>query len=373
VSAPAPQGPDFGVPLCKLPKFPDVGTGDCTSSDCPGNSPVVNGFPINGFSKESTGACNQLGVQLIPHSLQGGHCGNGADLGLDSTGTRLIGTRLGQVVCTGEELTGASFLVRSYARATQAFRITNVRQIVMLDHVHEYEGYRIEGAGGSACEPATALRVRRQLGLVPEDEKPADALPKPAGYQFGPHDDLVIAVDGPLYDRRDRALPGSRDHWFNLACAGDALAKRTLYNLYTAGDDARNETALHMLTANYCGRPYTVPGIELEWETSSTPGAPNRHEEALWQGGKAICLDTPRLMTFHVTDGGKPISPPDFPLELQPKGCKDHPCNAKQWTSALRAECKLPACETLRGARPPFEFDSYDFDGDRNRIILANH
>src|SRR5262245_18278026 len=91
VPARAPQGPDFGVPLCRPPVFPQAGTGDCTSIGCPGNSPVVNGFPINGFSKDATGACNQAGVQLIPHSLEGGHCGRGADLGLDSTGTRLIG------------------------------------------------------------------------------------------------------------------------------------------------------------------------------------------------------------------------------------------------------------------------------------------
>jgi len=367
-----PEGPDFSAKLCSKPAHLDV-SGDCTGGDCPGNSPVVNGFPINGFSKDAPGACNRLGVQLIPHSLQGGHCGNGADLGLDSTGTRLVGTRLGQVVCTGEELTGASFLVRSFAPATQAFTITNVRQITMLDGVHKYEGYRIESDGASACEPATALRIRRQLGLVRENEAAPDPLPKPAGYQFGPHDDLVIAVDGPLYDRRDRALPGSRDHWFNLACAGDALAKRTLYNLYTASDDARNETALRMLTANYCGKPYTVPGIELEWGTATDDGKTAKHQEALWQGGKAICLDTPRLMTFHVTDGGKPISPPDFPLQLQPKGCEDHHCNAKQWTSALRAECKLPACGPLQKERPPFEFDSYDFDGGQNHIILAKH
>src|SRR5690242_6906451 len=77
----APEGPDFSVTLCKRPVFPgETGVGDCTASDCGANSPIVNGFPVNGFSKDATGACNQLGVQLIPHSLEGGHCGRGADL-----------------------------------------------------------------------------------------------------------------------------------------------------------------------------------------------------------------------------------------------------------------------------------------------------
>lgn len=358
--APAPEGPDFSVTLCKLPIIP--ASGGCTTSDCGGNSPIVNSFPVNGFSKDASGVCNQLGVQLIPHSLEGGHCGRGAELGLDATGTRLIGTRQGQVVCTGEELTGASFLVRSFAHATQAFLISNVRQIAMLDGAHQYEGYRIESSGGSACEPATALRVRHQLGL-PETQIPLDAMPKPAGYQFGPHDDLVIAVDGPLYDLHDRVLTDSRDHWFNLACAGDALAKRTLYNLYTASDDARNETALRMLTANYCGKPYTVPGVELEWERSSEPTTKTRAEEARWHAGKAICLDTPRLMTVQVGDDKKPISPADLPDRLQPKGCEKHDCDAGQWALHVRAECGgLPTCIGMRGIQPPppYEFESFD-------------
>jgi hypothetical protein len=371
-SAPGPEGPDFGVKLCTNPVRSRAG--ECTTSDCGANSSVVNSFPVNGFSKDASGACNPFGVQLIPHSLEGGRCGRGADLGLDATGTRLVGTRLGQVVCTGEELTGASFLVRSFAHATQAFTISNVRPITMLDGVHSYEGYRIETGSGSACEPDTALRIRRQLGVVPETQGPPDALPKPAGYHVGPHDDLAIAVDGPLYDLHDRVMTGSRDHWFNLACAGDALAKRTLYNLYTADDDARNETALRMLTANYCGKPYTVPGIELEWAKGTSSAATLQHEEALWHAGQAICIGTPRLMTLHVANRGTTISPHDLPAQLQPTGCGDGHCDADSWTRALRAECKLLDCKLVpRTPPPPYEFDSWDFDSDQNHIILARH
>src|SRR5262249_12719096 len=156
---------------------------------------------------------------------------------------------------------------------------------------------------------------------------------------------------------------GSRDHWFNLACAGDALGKRTLYNLYSAKDDARNETALRMLTANYCGKPYTVPGMELEWERSNVPTAQTRTEEARWKDGKAISLDPPRLVTT-VADGNTPISPTDFPDQLQPRGCEAHNCDAEHWTLALRAECGLPQCLGTRGVVPPpplpYDFESFD-------------
>lgn len=366
---PSSRVPDFSVPLCTKTREPQI---DCNTQECGGNSSIVNGFPVNGFSKEASGTCNPSGVQLLPHSLQGGDCGSGAELGLDPSGTRLIGTRLGKVVCTGEQLTGASFLVRSFAPATVAFTITNVRQITMSDGSSKYEGYRIESGGGSACEPATALRIQRQLGLVPEARQAVAALPIPAGYQFGPHDDLVIAVDGPLYDEKDQLVKGSREHWFNLACAGDALAKRSLYELYLASDDARNDTALRMLTANYCGKPYTVPGVELEWKANE-PATPILREEALWQGGKAICIGTPRLMTLHVTEGNQPISPADLPAQLQPADCKSQHCDADGWTQALRAECQLPPCTTVSSRTPPpqFEFESFDFEGDADHIIDA--
>jgi hypothetical protein len=366
---PSSKVPDFSVPVCVQergsPEF------DCNTQQCGGNSPVVNGFPVNGFSKEARGACNSSGVQLLPHSLQGGDCGSGADLGLDPSGTRLIGSRNGKVVCTGEELTGASFLVRSSTPATVAFTITSVRPIVSTNGAGAFEGYRIESGGGSACEPATALRIRRQLGLVPEVQQPAAALPVPAGYQFGPHDDLVIAVDGPLYDEKDRLVAGSRDHWFNLACAGDALAKRSLYGLYLASDDARNDTALRMLTANYCGKPYTVPGVELEWKTSN-PAPEILREEAMWQGGKALCIGTPRLITVHVAKDNQLLSPADLPAQLQPGTCRGLPCDADGWTQALRTECHLPACNTIPLTPPPqFEFESFDSEGDQNRIAVA--
>lgn len=367
-----------GIPevrACKQPgagptNAPEVPDSLCKPSDCGENSPIVNSFPINGFSKQADGACNAGGVQVLPRSLQGGRCGRGADLGLDPSRNRLVGTRLGQVVCAGEELTGATFQVRSFTSATLELTIAGVRPIITPGGKAKFEGYRIESGGDSACAPSTAQRIRRQLGLG-ETEPPGSVLPRPAGYQPGENDDLVIPVDGPLYDHADRVIADSRDHWFNLACAGDALAKRSLYGLYTAGDDTMNETALRMLTANYCGKPYTVPGVELEWEVFH-PAGPFRYEEALWHTGKALCIGTPRLMTLHMSDGQAEISPHDLPPQLQPRGCAARNCDADSWTQALRDECQLPACTGIISGTPPpqFEFESFDFDSDRNRIFV---
>jgi hypothetical protein len=333
----------------------------CKPLDCGGNSRVVNTFPVNGFTKGRQGACNIAGVQLLPQSLQGGGCGSGADLALDPTGTRLIGTRRGEVVCSGERLAGATFTVRSFTKAALAFTIASVRPIQGL-HDKTYEGYRIESGGASACEPEVAQRVRRQLDLVAKEPEPGPSVaapPTPAGHQPGPHDDLVIPVDGPLYDSRDQLIEDSRAHWFNLACAGDALAKRTLYDLHVGGNDAGNDTALRMLTANYCGKSYTVPGIEIGWLPADER---LKLLEARWHAGKAVCIDTPRLMTLQVTKG-ETYNPALLPAQLQPEGCtKGASCDAPGWIAALRAECQIPSCDAFDRKS---ELESYVLDEAR--------
>jgi hypothetical protein len=338
----APALPDFGVRGCQIIGVAEDPT--CKPPDCGGNSPVVNGFPINGFSKDAAGACNPGGVQLLPRSLEGGGCGSGADLGFETQG-RLIGRRGDTVVCSGEQLTGATFLVRSHARATMAFTIAGVRKFRVGGA--DFEGYRIESGGGSACEPQVAERVRRQLGVVGDQTKPvSDAELTAAGYTFGPHDDLVIA--------------DTRAQWFNLACAGDALAKRTLLGLQVA-DDGHNETALRMLTANYCGKPYTVRGMKVEWIRALLTGA----REARWTAGKAICIDTPRLMKLEVVDG-VPFPPNKLPAQLQPRGCENQTCDENSWTLALLTECKLKRCRP----EDKFEIESFFHPSDGNRVLV---
>jgi hypothetical protein len=356
----APVSPDFSIAVCQLLGVAGPTDPTCQPPDCGGNSPVVNGFPINGFSKDGGGACNPAGVQLLPRSLQGGGCGSGADLGFEPEGLRLVGRRDDEVVCTGEQLTGATFQVRSHARATLAFTIAGVRRFRVGGK--DFEGYRIESGGGSACEPVVAQRVRHQLGLVGSTTPPADgAEPTAAGYEFGPNDDLVIAVDGPLYDSRDQTIRDTRNQWFNVACAGDALAKRSLLGLHVAENDNLNETSLRMLTANYCGKPYTVRGMKVEWIRALMTGA----REARWTDGKAICIDTPRLMKLQVVDG-ETFPPTELPVQLQPQGCENRTCDEAGWTRALLAECRLARCRSETN----FQIESFFHSTDINRVLV---
>ncbi len=346
----APAPPDFSVPACQAPVAlvaPDI---TCPERNCGENSPIVNGFPINGLSNHGRGTCNRSGVQLLPRSLQGGGCGSGADLALDPTEGVLIGERGGKVVCTGERLTGATFTVRSHARATLTFAITNVRRIqVAGGGTPGYrEGYRIESGGASACEPGVAANVRSRLGLRAKPDPQGEEPPTADGYSFGPDDDLVVAMDGPLYDVRDALITNPHGEWFNLACAGDALAKQVLFGLYFPGDERMNETTLRMITANYCGKAYTLRGIQFGWAAMLLA----QSVEAGWAGGKAVCIDKPRLM---VASG---IPPEKLPASLQPTGCDKTPCNKEDWIKALRTECKLGPCKDAT------KFDFMSFLGE---------
>jgi ADYC domain-containing protein len=337
----APAPPNYGV-RCPLIHPTD---GPCRPPECTGNSPITNTFPVNGLAVGGTGICNPVDIQLIPQSLQGGGCRSGTDLTIDSSGTKLVGMRGGSIVCHDEELAGSSFIVRSNL-ATITFTIAEVRHFATDDPGHrDVTGYRIEIGGASACDVANATRVRRELlaALAPEFPPPSGLVP----FHPGPNDDLVIPVPGPIYRLNDTAVDPTTSTLFNLACVGDALAKRTLDGLYTPGAGPRNQSALKLLTATYCEKPYTAQGIDIEWLSAQ---AAQKELEAEWGGGKAGCLDTPRLTRIKDASGGW-VSPKLFPRDLQPKGCEAPAgatppgiCDEPEWTQHVRDECGLAKC-----------------------------
>lgn len=338
------------VPFCPGPEI-EV-NGRCPPRDC--NSPIANGFPINGLAATGEGVCNQQGTQLVPGSLSGGGCGRGADLMLSPPpdgyhGPVLVGKRDGVEVCAGQRLKDARFEIGSHNGASVLFTIEDVQQL----EDDGPEAYKITVGKQSACDPVVADSVRAELGL-PLFSEPL----KVPNYVPTARDELVIAVPGPLYDMVDRTIPGTAWDWFNLACVGDALAKRSLYNLYTEdpGDedrDSKNETALKVITARYCGdRAFTLRGAPF----SASP-ALTEELEALWHEGRATCLEVPRLLTL--TRDGEPVLPCDLPDEVQPDGCGEGACcDPSEWVAALRDECGLQDLSCSDIGLPPPQFES---------------
>lgn len=359
---PEPQ-PDPLVDECTKPD----NTGQCDTHGCGTNSPVVNGFPINGLRGD--GQCNEEGVRLVPRSMQGGVDNACAGLTLGVENNKLVGRKANGLVgrCQGDKLAGASFEVRSWAPADsptkKSVRILVKDIVPYTDNVNGEirTGYRLvqdvpKDKQKTLCGPDGAQALRSDLGL----DSVNGLVPSRGNRRavrhadMGVNDDVVIPVWSEMYESLGRPIeigPKWRlqeREWLNLACVDDALAKRSLYRLYTDNFE-RSRAAIRMLTANYCGnRPMTVRGVEIDWD----PPDPDQLE-SLWSSERATCLSKPRVLYKDEANPSK--VPADLPDPLR-KICNNAECQSiETWTAAAKIckngseEITLPSCERCEG------------------------
>ncbi|MEO8846250.1 MAG: ADYC domain-containing protein [Kofleriaceae bacterium] len=317
------------IPVCVRKLLPSAQP--CPT--CTTNSPTVNAFPINGVAKDGEGGCDPEGVQILPRSLFSMKCGIGVDLGLDHGD--LVSMRGGKPICSGEQLKGAMFFARSSTLAIEMFTIVDVRQLVVDASQAQSPpilGYKIvaNDKATSMCDIDAANAARAILGLEPRATYKVPGVAE----AVGPNQDLVIPIGGPLYSRDVRQIDDS-GAFFNLACADDALAKRSLDGLYSGTDEKADLAALRMLTATYCHKPFTARGMSFKWKATEQTDSP----EARWKGDVTNCFKSARLA--HST-----AKFDQLPDELLPEGCKAKPCKDwAAWQAAIVAECpKLADC-----------------------------
>ena len=335
-----------------------------------GNSPYTNIFPVNGLN--STGKCNADRIQLVPGTLHGGGCPDATDLELETWHSRLVGRKGGTVVCAGAELAQAMFTVRTTAGSVE-LTIDEVRDFI--EGPHAYEGYKIvrTHGGKSACDYDESLAILKDLGFSPPSAGSGSTQLTPDGYTPDPNEDLAVAIGGAVFDVNDASVLSHDGQFFNLACAGDALAKTVFYELND--NEQRTKAALRMITAKYSSETsYTVRGMTIQWlpfHGSDNDASP----EAFWNAdGKAMCIQKPRLLDLKVN--GKQVKTEDLPRDLQPTGCASTgsaalpgKCNDTDWVAALKAESQVPAgpCPTT----PPTGAVLESWTDPQGRIILT--
>jgi ADYC domain len=312
---------------------------------CGGNSPMVNSFPVNGAAIHGDGACNPEGVQIVPNSVNNGKCAPGSNLTFD--GTNLVAVH-GADKCQGDDLEHSTFEIRNSKGTSLTLEIAKVKPVGSV------QGYRIVVAEKqtdkadkdkgeadktdkrkSLCDPDTSNKVRSGLGLPPYPTYKIKGQPDAAD---DGNADFVVPIGGPIYSDHVKEIDKS-GALFNLACADDALAKRTFYSLFenTPDSEMTDLAALRMLTATYCGRPYTKHGMEIGWAKKKPATHKAGDAEARWEEDHVTCIQEPRLGLLKQ----KGVMPSDLPDELTPDGCKDkkHPCDWPTWKTKVRAEC----------------------------------
>jgi ADYC domain len=152
----------------------------------------------------------------------------------------------------------------------------------------------------------------------------------------------AVLFDGDWIDADNIKVLGEKANWFNIGCAGHALAKQHLtgmtkasaYRLYRTAPSINQRTAsLKMITGDYCGlgHPFTFAGQPLRWNIPDlTAATPYRYKstksllplgqvqvlEARWNQNGATCLNTPRVDFRQLPDDPGDIYFPETVEEL---------------------------------------------------------
>lgn len=273
----------------------------CPPYMCGTNSPQIAEFGFWDLNLPPAlgvpGVANNVGLQLVGF-VQGGQ------LYLPRvTAGRLTATSAGGVTLAGAALINGWFYLRNGSRIFQ-IRITDVSSVA---------SWAIPSSGGTPmledykldwAEFANGAWGRfRDMCNNPPDRESSDLLTMTGLNLY-----RTLLFEGDRIDalhKRDTAVDTT---WFNLGCAGSALAKMALTGHTEASRVAgtfnttlaERQTMLKMLAADYCGdgTAFTVAGQPLNWSddrgTMKLSAAP-LVLESRWNANGAVCLDKPRV------------------------------------------------------------------------------
>jgi hypothetical protein len=122
----------------------------------------------------------------------------------------------------------------------------------------------------------------------------------------------ALVFEGERIDAASKTINTALDaSWFNIGCAGHALAKmavngeteaaRQAFGFQTTISD--RQTFLKMVSGDYCGKghSFTVSGEPLQWKdshgyTNYVTSPLNLQIEARWSPSGATCLNQPRVL-----------------------------------------------------------------------------
>ena len=285
--------------------------GGCDEFMCGTNSPQIDMF---GFwdlavppSLSIAGAPNKVGMQV-----RGFYKGGGWYLPRVSAG-RLYATPTTSVAPYNTTLTGAALVGGMfYIQLAQRAFLVSVDAVGAVDSWAQtagkakvvLESYELNW---SELFSGGTTRFGGNLCTHPPSKDNPDAMGMVGATAYH-----TLLFEGDRIDAAHKLDLGVERGWFNLGCAGSALAKLALtghtQGAYAAGTFqttvSQRTTMLKMLTADYCGdgTPYTVGGQWLNWRDDNgtmqllaLQQGKTAKFEARWKETGAACLNTPRV------------------------------------------------------------------------------
>jgi hypothetical protein len=349
---------------------------------CGSNTNTINTFPIDGL--HPGGCWNSDNMRLVPGELVPDSRNTPVDglqlcpdmkLSLDVADGVFVGRDDdGSIRCDGAALVGATFQVEAAVKVNGTWRSRFARirlsqaRTVLGDSragapAIEHRSYMLspeDDPSASLCEIAVSAPWREGWLSGAPQAAPRMASPVvvssatlaqvPAAHVA----DHALLVAGDVFDEKARRIhqTGPDSGWFNIACAGDGLAKMRLYNLEPPTYSVeRREAALKMLTARYCeGKSYTVRGPAIEWKdySEAEPAERRGSLEARWGAHGALCMSHSRLWRSNTVI---PV------LSTWKKVCRDDDdnpvaCPEERFVADVRDRChpSIPTCGDVRPA-----------------------
>jgi hypothetical protein len=268
----------------------------CDTWICGSNSPVIDTLFFHELN--TRGLANAQG--FVVTSLRQ----SGLDYTLYVERGKIIG-RIGSLIqIQGAALVGAEIRLRLGARVF-AIRITAVGSVQTFARLggttRTLETYQLDTAEIVSIAPPTGW-----INLC--SNPPSRDNPDVQGVNVF----QALVFEGERIDAQHKTIGTTLDaSWFNIGCAGHALAKmavnaeteaaRQAFGFQTTISD--RQTFLKMVSGDYCGKgtAFTVSGQPLQWKdwhgyTNYVTSPLNLAIEARWSPSGAVCLNTPRVL-----------------------------------------------------------------------------